>query len=80
MKTGGPVEFAFREKLVPFDAVTRAVKAAEERLPALADIAPRVRFGERRGRTTRISSWSGGFQKWNYFIRRRVFFPMRQFS
>ena len=43
-----PVELALRKKIVPLKAVTRAVKTAEQRLPALADIAPRAGLGERR--------------------------------
>ena len=62
MKTRGPVKFVPREKIVPLDAVARTVKTAEDRLPAFADIAPRVRLGERRGLTTKISGWSSGFQ------------------
>lgn len=52
MKAGGPVELALSKKIVPLDAVARAVKTAEERLPALAHITPRARLAER---------WRGGF-------------------
>ena len=62
MKACAPVKFTLRKKIVPLDAVTRAVKTAEERLPALADIAPRVRLGERRGGTTKVFGWCSGFQ------------------
>ena len=62
METRRPVKFALGEKIVPLDAVARAVKTAEERLPALADIAPRVRLGERRGGRAKIGGWSGGIQ------------------
>ena len=47
MKTRRPVELAFRQEIVPFDAVAYAAKTAEERLPARADIAPRRAFTER---------------------------------
>ena len=55
MKTGGPVKFALRKKVVPLDAVTCAVETAENWLPAFADIAPRFRLGEWHGLTTGIS-------------------------
>ena len=47
MKTGRPIEFATRKKIVPFEAVTRAAKTAEQRLPAVADIAPRASLTKR---------------------------------
>jgi hypothetical protein len=39
---------------MPLDAVARAVKTAEERLPAFADITPRLRLGERRTATAEL--------------------------
>ncbi len=48
MKTRGPVQFAPRKKIMPLDAVARAAKTAEDRLPAFAHVAPGAGFGERR--------------------------------
>src|SRR5690242_14417856 len=48
MKTRRPVKLPLRVEVVPLDAVTHAAKAAEQRLPAIARVAPRLRFRERR--------------------------------
>jgi hypothetical protein len=80
MKARGPVELALRKKIVPLDAVARAVKTAEERLPALAHVAPRVRLGERRGRAAGSSGWGGGFHGQRIlFVRAELLFPRGDF-
>jgi hypothetical protein len=53
MKTGAPVKLAPRKEIVPLNAVARATKTAEQRLPALADVAPGFDFSEGSGRLAR---------------------------
>ena len=48
MKARSPIELALRNEVVPFDGVTRAPKAPEQRLPAGAHVAPRLAFRESR--------------------------------
>ena len=52
MKTGSPIKLALRKKIVPLDAVACAVKAAKDRLPALADITPGLDLGKFGGAAT----------------------------
>src|SRR6185503_21146348 len=50
MKTRRPIKLAPGEEVVPFQAVTHAAKAAEQRLPAGAHVAPGGAFGKRNAR------------------------------
>ena len=61
MKTRGPIQFAFRKKVVPLHAETCAAKTAKQRLPA-ADIAPSSLLGEGGNRLCilRIAVGRGG--------------------
>jgi hypothetical protein len=40
MKTGRPINFTFREKVMPFNAVTEPLETAVNLLPASANVFP----------------------------------------